>query len=411
MPHLRSLALCAALVVSVSAVGIAAQSSSQAGWPSLWGPSRDGAAGAPVLTPKAMKEIWRRPAAGGYSEVVASGDRAVAFEMKDGADFVVAMDAQTGRERWRTRIAETYRGHDGSHDGPIATPTMAGSDVFVLGPNGHLVAIDVATGKERWRHDLVKAFGVASPAYGFGSSPLVEGNLVIVQTGGEKSGGLLAFDRATGKQAWHAAHAKTPAYSSAVAATIAGTRQVIASAGDKVFAASPADGRLLWTVKGPADGEEISNSPLVLPDDRVLLTFWGEALLLKIERQGDTLTARELWRSPRIRNAQGPTIYKDGHLYGFAGGMLVCLEAATGDVKWRHRTYEGALVRFGDNLLFLGRGSGELNLLRASPEGYSEMMKTRVFTPGATSITGPSVAGRRIFLRNVEEIVALQIEG
>src|SRR5918993_1620582 len=151
MPHLGSKALCAALVVSVSAVVVAAQASSQAGWPSLWGPARDGVAGAPIRTPKAMKEIWRRPAAGGYAEVVASGDRAFAFEMKDGADFVVAMDAQTGRERWRTRIADTYRGHDGSHDGPIATPTIAGGDVFVLGPNGHLVAMDAANGKEKWR--------------------------------------------------------------------------------------------------------------------------------------------------------------------------------------------------------------------------------------------------------------------
>jgi len=91
--------------------------------------------------------------------------------------------------------------------------------------------------------------------------------------------------------------------------------------------------------------------------------------------------------------------------------MLVCADAATPDVKWRHRTYDGSLVRLGDRLLLLGRGSGELRVIRASPDGYSELMKTTVFTPGATSITGPSVSGNRIVLRNVEEIVALQIEG
>jgi outer membrane protein assembly factor BamB len=401
-----------ALIGALPGQSVEPQSSSaSASWPGLWGPARNGAAAAGVQTPTRLRQLWRHPAAGGYSEVASDGKRAYTMELKDGVDYVVAFDAQSGREQWRARVAETYKGHDGSHDGPISTPALAGSDLYALGPNGHFVALDAATGKERWRHDLVKAFGVAGPAYGFGSSPLVDGNLVILQTGGEKSGGLMAFDRATGKQAWHASHAKTPAYASAVLATIAGTRQIIAGGGDNTFAVSPADGGLLWSFKGPSAGEELSNSPMVLPDDRVLLSFWGELVALKVAKQGETLTATQLWRSPRIRNVMGPTIHKDGFLYGFASGMLVCLDASNGEAKWRQRTYEGSLVGLGDHMLLLGRGSGELHVIRASPDGYSEVMKTPVFTPGATSITGPSVAGNKIFLRNVEEIVAFQIEG
>lgn len=380
-------------------------------WPGLWGPTRNGNAGADARTPKRFRELWRHKSAGGYSEVVSDGSRAFTLEMKDGQDFAVAFDARTGKELWRTRIADTYRGHDGSHDGPISTPMVMNGDVVAYGPNGHLVVMDAATGKEKWRQDLAKSQGITSPAYGVGSSPLVEGNLVIVYGGGEKTGGLFAFDRTTGKQVWHAAHSKTPAYSSAVSATLGGVRQIVAAAGDRVFGVSPADGRLLWSVAGSSPGEEVSNSPLVLPDDRVLLSFWGEAVMLKVAREGETLTAKELWRSPRIRNVHGPTIYRSGYLYGFGGPILVCVDAATGDVKWRQRTYEGSLVGLGDHLLLLGRGSGELLVVRASPDGYAEVTKHPVFNPGSTSITGPSVAGARVFLRNVEEIVALQIEG
>ena len=200
MLKLRSHALLAAALTGALAPAAYTQSTPAASWPGLWGPARNGAAGPGVRLPKRMRELWRRPAAGGYSEVAADAGRAFTLEMKDGVDYAVALDAQTGREQWRARISETYRGHDGSHDGPISTPTLAGGELFALGPHGHLVALDAATGKERWRHDLVKSFGVTSPAYGFGSSPLVEGNLVVVQTGGDKSGGLLAFDRATGRQ-------------------------------------------------------------------------------------------------------------------------------------------------------------------------------------------------------------------
>ena len=380
-----------------------------AGWPGLWGPSRNGSV-EESKTPTALKELWRRPSAGGYSEVASAGERVFTLELKDGADYVLALDAQSGRELWRTRIADTYRGHDGSHDGPISTPAVDGSDLFALGPNGHLVAIDTASGKERWRHDLAKEYGAAAPAYGFATSPLIEGDLVIVQVGGEKVGGLLAFSRATGARAWHAAHGKGTGYSSAVAATIGGTRQILA-ASDRLFAVDPRDGSLLWSAAGAAGGEEVNNSPFVLPDDRVLLSLWGEAVMLKISRKDTTFTATELWRGPRIRSTQGPVIYKDGDLYGFAGPIMVCVDAATGEVKWRQRTYEGSLAGYGGHLLLLGQSSGELAVVRASPEGYREVTRTRVFTPGATSITGPAPSGSRIFLRNVEEIVALRVEG
>jgi outer membrane protein assembly factor BamB len=393
-----------------AAMTMAAQMPSQ--WPGLWGPNRDAAAvdAAAPARPSGFKELWRRKTSGGYAEVIAGAGLVFTMELRDGADHAIALDAATGRERWRTVIGPTYRGHDGSHDGPIGTPTLAGMDVFVVGPNGHLVALNAETGRERWRHDLVAEFRAQQPAYGFAASPLVVDGLVIVQTGGAESRGLLAFERATGTLAWSAPETTSQGYASPSVGTLAGTRQIVASAGDFVFAVDPS-GRLLWKTKGSSPGEEAGNPPMLLPDDRVLATFWGEAVMLKIARGAGGFTATEVWRSPRLRNAHAPTIYRDGHLYGFAGAMLVCVDAATGDVKWRERTYEGTLVRIGSHLLMLSQSSGDISVIEASPARFREIARARVFTPGATSMTGPSVAGRRVYVRNVEEIVALAIEG
>ena len=87
------------------------------------------------------------------------------------------------------------------------------------------------------------------------------------------------------------------------------------------------------------------------------------------------------------------------------------MDAATGDIRWRERLYEGTLIGMGPHLLVLSRGSGNLHLVNASPAGFSEVFQAPVFTPGATSITGPSVTGNRVFLRNVEEIAAFTFEG
>ncbi len=406
---LRAFVLLAAVLILAPSRGVT-QAAPQ-DWPGLWGPERRGSLDVDgVRPPRAFTRLWRRPATGGYSEVVAAEGRVFTLDARDGSDHVVAMDGQTGREQWRFRLGPTYRGHGGSHDGPISTPAVQGRELYAVGPHGVLVAIDAVTGTERWRHDLVQAFGAAAPTWGFAVSPLVEGQLVVIQTGGEKSQGLLAFERASGRLAWSAPHAKSRSYSSAVAATIAGTRQIVAAAGDRIFAVSPEDGRQLWSVAGPGAQEEINNSPIVLPDDRVLLTFWGEAVMLKVAAQNGVLTASELWRSPRLRGSHGPTIYRDHFLYGFSGAMLLCLDAKTGDVRWRQRTEEGSLIGLGQNLLMLGRSTGNLHVIRASPDGFSELVRTAVLTPGAFSITGPSVANGRVYIRNLEEIAAFQLE-
>ena len=141
---------------------------------------------------------------------------------------------------------------------------------------------------------------------------------------------------------------------------------------------APADGSLLWSVPGSGSDVEVANSPLALTGDRVLLTYWRDAVMLKISRRTGGFAASELWRSTMPRGANGPTIYRDGFLYGFAGAQLVCLDAATGEARWRERTGEGTLVGLGPHLLFLGQTSGDL---RASPDAFTEVLRTRVLTP------------------------------
>ena len=399
-------ALISATVPDIAA-GAQPNPASSSSWPGLWGPSRTGAV--QQMAAGAAKELWRRSTSGGYSEMAAVGSRVVTLELRDGEDFVVALDAASGRELWSTRIGPTYRGHGGSDDGPIATPMIDGDDVFATGPHGQLLALDAATGKERWRHDLVQEFGASVPQWGFGSSPLVHGQLVIVPTGGAKSRGLLAFNRDTGRLEWNAPHMTTPAYSSAVPAVIGGTSQIVVAAGDRTFAVSPRDGMLLWSAPGPGGSVEVANSPIILPDDRVLLTYWQEAAMVTITRKDGALAASELWRSTTPRGSNGPTIFRDGFLYGFAGPQIVCVDAATGQVRWRERTGEGTLVGAGSNLLFLGQTSGELRVIRASPDGFAEVSRTRVFAPDVRSVTGPSLADGRLYVRNLKEMAAFSI--
>lgn len=397
--------------LALSAAPVDAQRSGGATWPGLWGATRDGNAspGSPDA-PTGLREVWRRRTSGGYSEVVVGHGLLYSMEKHGANDTVVALDPANGRERWRTAVGPSYGGHDGSHDGPIATPTLDGQQVFAMGPHGVIVALDAETGREQWRHDLVAEFKAPAPVYGFATSPLVSGDVVVTQLGGDQ-GGLIAFNKRTGAVAWRGAHSRSRGYASPMLATIAGVPQIVASTGERAFAVSPTDGALLWSVNGPGVNAEVSNVPLVLPDNRVLITYWDQVVMLRISNAGGTMTAVEMWRSPRLRNTYSPIVYRNGHLFGFAGAFLTCVDANTGDVRWRERFYEGSLAGLGSHLVVLGQTSGDIHIVQANADKFAEVAKLTVFTPGATSVTGPSIAGRRIYIRNVEEMVALEIQG
>ena len=394
------------ILIVLGAGNIAADS-----WPGLWGPARSGSTTGEFDSRRGeLAVLWRRPVDGGYSEVAVANGHAFTLELRGAADYVVSLDALTGREHWSVRIGPTYRGHGGSDDGPISTPAVDGNDVFALGPHGQLIAIDVASGKERWRHDLVRDFSAAAPTWGFAASPLVEGRMVIVPTGGPNSRGLLAFDRGSGQLVWNATVARATSYSSAVATAIAGTRQIVAVASDRVFGVNLSDGRVLWSAPGPGGTIEVSNSPQVLPGDRVLLGNWEESLLIQVGKGAQGFTARDLWRSNRLRNANGPTIYRDGHLYGFAGSILVCLDAETQEIKWRERTGAGTLMAVGSQLVMLSDNSGELTIADFSPEKFALRHRLRVLQDGVRAVTGPSFADGRFYVRNLREIVAFRVQ-
>ena len=131
--------------------------------------------------------------------------------------------------------------------------------------------------------------------------------------------------------------------------------------------------------------------------------------MLKIDKDGKALRATEMWRSPKLRAYNGPTLYRDGLLFAFVGPWLVCADASTADIKWREKVGEGTLVAVGSHLLALGQTSGDLRVVRISPDRYEEVLRTRVLTPDVVSVTGPSVANGRVFIRNLREMASFAV--
>jgi outer membrane protein assembly factor BamB len=160
----------------------------------------------------------------------------------EGEEIAGAFDAASGKELWRWKMGVNFRNREGN--GPRSTPTIDGETVFVLGARSKLYALDTATGESRWGVDLVDELGATVPQWGTSSSPIVEGENLIVDVGGKKGYGVVAFDKRSGEIVWHAGSHRA-AYSSPIAITLGGERQIVLFTAEGVRGLSTEDGHLV----------------------------------------------------------------------------------------------------------------------------------------------------------------------
>ncbi len=352
---------------------------------------------------------WRAKVGSGFSGVsVARGKAITMFE--DGDQYIVAFDAATGGELWRRRIGESFPGRDGSWNGPISTPVIHGDLVVALEPRGRLIALDTRDGKPVWSVDLAAGPGALRPAYGFGSSPLVADDTLVVHGGGPR-GTVLGLDVASGEARW-AVGTEPVLAPSPVILTLAGRSMVVASGQEHVFGIDPGSGEVLWEYphEGAGYRGEGSLVPVGLDGERIFLAHDDDASqVIDVRRKGKGFAVERLWRNRVIRNSYNVAVHHEGHLYAYSARVLVCVDAATGELEWRSRSPgDGFITLVGDTLVILTK-AGTLHAIRATPEGYQELASATIFDELSWAI--PSVAYGGVFLRSRDEVVRVDLQG
>lgn len=388
------------------------------GWPGFRGPGLDGAArdAAALAAGDRLELAWRRPLGSGYSGVSVAGGRLVTLYSDGTDDFAVALDAEGGETLWSYRIGPTYRGHDGSHDGPISTPLILDRRVFGLGPHGKLFALDLASGAELWSVDLVAELGGEAPTWGFATSPVAVGGVVVVEIGSPELGAVAGFDPVTGERLWTAGDDEV-SYQSPTAMTLAAGelagRELVVAAGDRwIYGIEPASGRVVWQHEHEGDGWALGSESLVpVPagDGRLLLTHHTDRAMLievAVDAAGET-AVREVWKGNAIRGTYAVPVYLDGFLYGVTGRLLTCVDAASGRTAWRSRQPgDGFVTLVGERLAIVTKAGG-LHLAGATPEGYRELAALDLFADG--SWTPAAFADGRLYARGLGEIARVDL--
>lgn len=399
----------------VAATGLQpAGASAKAEWPQILGPARNGIYTGPEIVPSFPRsgppQLWTRGVGAGFAGPAVSGDRLILFHRVKNRETVEAMDALTGKTIWTFDYPTSYRDDFGFDEGPRAVPVIAGGRVFAHGADGMLHGIDFSTGKMLWSVDTRKVFDAPKGYFGVASSPVVDANRVLVNVGG-KTGGIVAFDAASGKTLWTAT-SDEPSYSAPIVADINAQHTGVFFTRTGLVAVDPASGKVLYQHRWRARMAASVNAatPIVSGDKIFLSASYGTGAVL-LQVKGNAVTP--IWSGDEsMSNHYSTSVLKDGYLYGFDGRQefgqtLRCVELATGKVMWNVDGFgAGTLLIAGDTLV-ITRESGELAFASASPKAFRFLSRAQLLKGVVRAY--PALANGRYYVRNESQLAAYDL--
>jgi outer membrane protein assembly factor BamB len=369
-------------------------------WPGFLGPF--GTSVSPekgIIAPwpaEGLRVVWNKPVGTGYGMPSISRGRLYLLDRHGDHGRLTCMDHKTGAFIWKFEYPTEYEDYFGYNNGPRCSPVIDDDRVYIYGAEGMLHCVRAEDGKPVWKVDTKAEFGVVQNFFGVGSTPVVEGDLLIVQVGGSPPGsgefpsydqkgngsGIVAFDKRTGKVRYRITD-ELASYAGPVLATIDGRRWCFVFARGGLVGFEPATGKVDFHFPWRARLlESVNASNPVVVGDHVFIseTYGPGSALLRVKPGGYDVvwTDAARFRDKSMQCHWNTPIHHAGYLYGCSGrhpqnGELRCIELATGKVMWSEpgltRT---SLLMIDGHLLCLGE-EGMLRLLKVNPNRYEEV--------------------------------------
>jgi outer membrane protein assembly factor BamB len=422
-------------------------------WPQFLGPRQDGTSletGLVRAIPtNGLPVVWDRPIGTGYSAPSLLSGMLVVFHREKNEEIIEALDPATGASRWRHGYPSAYRDPYGYNNGPRCAPILTQQRVYTFGAEGKLTCVERATGKRVWQRDTAKDFNVPEAFFGVGSTPILEGGLLLVMVGGQTDAGVVAFDPETGATRWESVGRKnwqglpmhgwpgdlkvewrewekTASYASLRTATVNGERVLFACMRQGLVALNPTNGAVHFSrwFRARVDDSVNAMTPVV-DGNQVLISsayFRSGSVMLRME-PGNRVFA-ETWKGLGLEMHWSQPMLLNGHLYGFSGrnepdAVLRCAEWATGKVKWERNERwpahsaeqppvfgRGSFLLAEGRLIALGEG-GLLGMFEPTPAECQELGRWQVPSMKYPCWAAPILSDRRLFLRSEDRLVCL----
>lgn len=424
-------------------------------WPEFLGPRGTGISGETGLLAKWPTKgppvLWKKKVGEGYAAPSVRGDRLVFFHRIEDEERVDCYVPETGQAIWSHAYPTSFSDPYGYNGGPRCSPLLTEAHCFTYGAEGKLTCLDLATGKPVWQRDTLKDFRIPRGFFGVGSTPVLEGDRLLVMVGGHPRSGVVAFDRLTGKTLWENVgpetfpnppirieHDRPPAklasYASPLVATIHGRKHLLCFMRPGLVSLDPETGEVNFaTWFRSVIHDSVNAARPVVMGDRIFLSAAYETGALMLKVQPDGKGAEEVWKDlDAMQTHWSTTIEHHGFLYGFSGrhepgSNLRCLRASDGQLMWRTRDVNeddepDPKAGLGTSIpKYYGRGSailaegrlivmgerGTLALVDLNPEEFREISRVRFPELGYPCWTAPVLSRQRLYITGARQFRGL----
>ncbi len=386
------------VTIALSACCIANQALVAEDWSTWLGPKGDNttqSSGAFDPNLDNWKVSWAAKVGRGYTAVTTFNGRAYTNGHDEiSHESIVCLDLQSGRTLWEHRFEADLmpRAHGG---GPNASVVIDGGRVYAISKDGQLRCLDPETGKLYWKQRLTETLDIEMPSWGFGASPVLFGDLLMVS-----AGKVAALDKTNGHPVWTTSNTRRAGYGTPAPFLLGSTRYFAAMDGNG-FAIINDRGEEILHKRMVTKSNVISNTPLVFEN--------GKRIFIHTNAFSEVLTfdgksIDVLWNDRRLQNSQSAAVIVDGVLYGLNGlpendrTKLYSRNPYNGKPNWTVPNFGfGSLIAVDDALLIL-TDDGELVTAMATPDAYREVSRKKVLDP--TCWTKPIYTNGRILVRN-----------
>ena len=389
-----------------------------ADWPQYLGPNRNAIYPDKALTKTwpddGPKVVWRKKDIGeGLCGLVVSGEKAILFHEIARQDVIECLNAKTGRSIWSNQYPTSFSDSLGSGGGPRATPAIIENKVYTMGAQGMVVCTDMTSGKTIWQVDAQKKFRAPNGFFGMACSPLIEGNALLLNIGGENGMGIVALNKINGKLLWKTLEDEA-SYSSPVMATLQGKRRAVFFTRSGLAVINPIDGNIDYQKhwRSRIHASVNAAAPLVVANQIFITSSYNTgALVIKSTKE----RYKKIWSNDTSLSSQYASVmHKDGFLYGTHGRAdipptpaLRCIELATGKIRWSEDRFgDCQMILCGDRLAALME-NGELVLGQVSPKGWKEISRAQVV--GSDARRQPALADGRLYVRSKNQISCFEV--
>jgi outer membrane protein assembly factor BamB len=447
--QLAFLGICFHLILAPSQVTARAED-----WPRFLGPRADATSTETGLIdsiPAAgAKIVWENKVGTGYSAPSVRKGQLVLHHRIGGDEIVESFSADAGKAGWNYKYPSRYVDPYGYNNGPRCTPLLTEKYCYTFGAEGKLLCLELATGKLVWERDTAKDWEIPEAFFGVGSTPILEGDTLIVMVGGQPNSGVVGFDALTGKTKWESVGEKNwrgvpmsgwpgernvewvrsekqASYATPVAATVNGARQVFCLTRQGLVSINPTNGAVNFSFwfRSRLNDSVNASCPVVIGNQVFISAAYYKVGSVLLEVQPDNKSVKEIWRGLGLEMHWSTPNYKDGYLYGFSGrnepdAFFRCIEYKTGNVMWeRDERWQGHMARsttFGrgsgilaDGRLYVLGEAGFLGIFNPNPQKLEELARWQVPSLHYPCWAGPVLSEKKLYLRSEDRLVCIDL--